>query len=236
MNNNLFTQMIYRIVFTVLCVCGCLTSFGFFSVSGTENVTFSNDFWYYYTNISNYVVLGVGIAVCASTVKRVKNGERFGYNTCCRTLKFCATVMIMVTCFVYIGLLGDITSAKFWNSIGNLLRHVIVPIMFIVDWLIFDEHNTISILDPLKAFIMPLIYVAYILIYGAIFSSVTGEQFEYPYFFLNVNKLGYGGVFLWVLVLVLAFGIIGYIMFLYDKIVRDDNGKMRLDFKKVKIF
>jgi hypothetical protein len=108
--------------------------------------------------------------------------------------------------------------------------------MFIVDWLLFDEHNTISVLDPLKAFIMPLIYVAYILIYGAIFSSVTGEQFEYPYFFLNVNKLGYGGVFLWVLVLVLAFGVIGYIMFLYDKIVRDDSGKLRLDFKKVKIF
>jgi hypothetical protein len=182
------------------------------------------------------VCLGVGIAVCASTVKRVKNGEKFGYNTCCRTLKFCATVMIMVTCFVYIGLLGDITSIKFWNSIGNLLRHVIVPILFIVDWLIFDEHNTISILDPIKAFIMPLIYVVYILIYGAIYSAVTDEQFEYPYFFLNVNKLGYGGVFLWVLVLVLVFGVIGYIMFLYDKIVRDSNGKLCMNFKKVKIF
>jgi hypothetical protein len=170
----------------------------------------------------------VGIAVCAATVKRVKNGERFGFNTCCRTLKFCATIMIMVTCFVYIALLGDVTSAKFWNSAGNLLRHVIVPVMFIVDWFIFEEHNTVGVLDPIKAFIMPLIYVVYILIYGAIYSAVTGEEFSYPYFFLNVNKLGYGGVCLWVLVLLLVFGVIGYLMFLYDKIVKGENGKWRI--------
>jgi hypothetical protein len=220
----------------VLSAFGCLTTIGFFSTSGTTYLTISNDFWVYYTNISNYICLGVGIAVCAGTVKRVASGERFGHNNCCRTLKFCATIMIMVTCFVYLALLGDVTSIKFWNSLGNLLCHVIVPVMFILDWAIFDEHNSISIVDPLKAFIMPLIYVAYILIYGAIYSAVCGEEFSYPYFFLNVTKLGYGGVCLWVLALVAVFAVIGYIMFLYDKIVRDDNGKLRLSFAKVKVF
>jgi hypothetical protein len=205
-------------------------------MSGTQDFTISNDFWYYYTNISNYVCMGVGIAVCASTVKRVNNGERYGYNNCCRTLKFCATIMIMVTCFVYIGLLGDITSIKFWNSMGNLLRHVIVPIMFILDWFIFDEHNSVSLLDPLKAFIMPLMYVAYILIYGAIYTSVTGEEFSYPYFFLNVNKLGYGGVCVWVIILLAVFAAIGYLMFLYDKLQKNENGKWSLNFKQVKVF
>jgi hypothetical protein len=100
--------------------------------------------------------------------------------------------------------------------------------MFIVDWFIFEEHNTVGVLDPIKAFIMPLIYVVYILIYGAIYSAVTGEEFSYPYFFLNVNKLGYGGVCLWVLVLLLVFGVIGYLMFLYDKIVKGENGKWRI--------
>jgi hypothetical protein len=236
MNNNLFTQMIYRIVFCVICAFGCLTSFGFFSTSGSAEFTISNTFWQYYTNISNYVCLGVGIAVCASTVKQVKNGERYGFNSCCRTLKFCATIMIMVTCFVYIGLLGDVTSIKFWNSLGNLLCHVITPVLFIVDWLLFTEHNTVSILDPIKAFVMPLIYVVYILVYGAIYSAVTGLEFSYPYFFLNVNNLGYGGVCLWVLILLVVFGVIGYILFLYDKIVKAENGKWRLDFNKVKVF
>jgi hypothetical protein len=203
-------------------------------MSGSAEFTISNDFWYYYTNISNYVCLGVGIAVCASTVKQVKGGARYGFISCCRTLKFCATIMIMVTCFVYIGLLGDVTSIKFWNSMGNLLRHVIVPIMFILDWAIFDEHNTVKILDPLKAFIMPLMYVAYILIYGAIYTNVTGEEFSYPYFFLNVNKLGYGGVCLWVVILLCIFAAIGYIMYLYDKITKSPQGKWQFNLKKLK--
>jgi hypothetical protein len=204
-------------------------------MSGTAYLTISNDFWHYYTNISNYVCLGVGIAVCAATVKRVKAGERNGFNKCCRTLKFCATIMIMVTCFVYIGLLGDLTSIIFYNSLRNLLCHVIVPVMFILDWAIFDEHNTVCILDPIKAFVMPLAYVAYILAYGAIYTAASGKEFEYPYFFLNVNKLGYGGVCLWVLILLVVFGVIGYIMFLYDKLQKNENGKWRLNFSQLKL-
>ncbi|MCM1439147.1 MAG: Pr6Pr family membrane protein [Roseburia sp.] len=236
MNDNLYTQMIYRIVFCVLSALACVLTLGYFDqIYGSETFTFSNDFWLFYTHISNYFCFGVGVAVCAATVKKVKNGETHGFVNCCRTLKFCSTVMIMVTFLVYVSLLGDLGSWKFWNALGNLTYHVAVPILFIVDWALFDEHKTVKILDPLKSWIIPLIYVVYILVYGAIAQAVTGKPFEYPYFFLNVNKLGYGGVCVWVLILLLIFAALSYLMFVYDKLVKDENGKWKLDFKNLKL-
>lgn len=227
--------MIYRIVFCVISALACVLTLGFFTQTyGTESFTVSNDFWQYYTNISNYICFGVGVAVCNATVKRVRDGERRGFVSCCGTLKFCATVMILVTFLVYISLLGDVGSPSFWNALGNLTYHVAAPVLFIVDWALFDGHKSVKILDPLKATVMPLIYVVYILIYGAVYKAVTGSGFSYPYFFLNVNKLGYGGVALWVFALVCVFVALGYIMFVYDKLVKD-GGKWKLDFKNLKL-
>lgn len=232
MNNNLITQMIYRIIFCVLSALACFLSLGFFQqLHGTANFTFSFGFWRYYTNISNYVCFIVGVIVTHDTIKRVRNGETKGFNQKLKTLKFCSTVMIMVTFLVYTALLGDVTSWYFWNSIGNMLYHVACPILFIIDWALFDEHKSLSLLDPLKVLIMPLIYVAYILIYGALYAPIKGQPFPYPYFFLDVNTLGYGGVIIWVIILCAFFLVLSYLMYVYDKLVKVD-GKWRLDFSK----
>jgi hypothetical protein len=39
----------------------------------------------------------------------------------------------------------------------------------------------------------------------------------YPYFFLNVERLGFGGVALWVIILVIIFIALGYILFMFDR-------------------
>lgn len=235
MNNNLLTQMIYRIIFCVLSGLACVLTLGYFTqVTGTDNFTFSDDFWLFYTNLSNYLCFGVGVALCASTVKKVKNGQTRGFVSCCGTLKFCAALMILVTFLVYSALLGDVGSMSFWNALGNLTYHVAVPVLFIVDWALFTEHKTVKISHPLLSWVIPLGYVAYILIYGAIYAAVTGENFGYPYFFLNVNELGYGGVCVWVVILLAVFAVLSYLMFVYDKLVKDENGKWKLDFHGVK--
>lgn len=233
--DNLLTQAIYRIVFCVISALGCLLSFGFFDRTyGSEEFTFSNDFWQYYTNLSNYYCLGIGIAVCADTLRKLRKGETHGSNTVAPTLKLCGVVMIMVTFLVYSILLGEPNKLEFWNSLGNLCYHVIVPILFIVDFFIFDKHRQIKILDPLKCTFMPLGYVVYILVYGAI-CRAADLNFEYPYFFLNVDELGYGGVVGWVFALLAVFIAIGYLMFVYDKLVKED-GKWKLDFKNLKVW
>lgn len=231
--DNLLTQMIYRIVFCCVSGLAVLLSIGFFNVYGSDNFTISHTFWQYYTNLSNYYCFAIGVAVCAATVKRVKSGETRGYNACVPTLKFCGVVMIMVTFFVYIILLGDVSQPNFWNSLGNMTYHVAVPILYVLDFVLFDEHKKINILDPLKTVIMPLIYVVYILVYGAV-CRATGAEFYYPYYFLDVDNLGYGGVAVWVLMLLLIFAVIGYVIFVYDKLVKV-NGRWKLDFTGTKL-
>ncbi len=245
MCDNLITQTIYRVIFCVISAFAVVLSLGFFSVGGADHFTISHDFWQYYTNLSNYYCFGIGVAVCASTVDKVRRGERRGYNTCAPTLKFCGVVMILVTFLVYISLLGKVWQPNFWNNIGNLCYHVIAPLLFIFDFLLFDKHKSIKILDPLKATIMPLLYVAYILIYGAVCRAV-GARFEYPYFFLNVDgitysgekiaddAIGYGGVAVWVVILFFVFAALGYLLFVYDKLVKS-YGRWKLDFKDVKL-
>jgi uncharacterized membrane protein YsdA (DUF1294 family) len=38
-----------------------------------------------------------------------------------------------------------------------------------------------------------------------------------------------------VLILLVVFGVIGYIMFLYDKLQKNENGKWRLNFSQLKL-
>ena len=220
--------MIYRRVLCFISALGVLLSFGvFYAGLGAESFTW--EFLKYYTNISNYFVFVVTVIVLADNVKRVKNGEKFGHNRKVRTLKFMTTIMIMVTFLVYTILLGDPFSTGFWTDLGNLTRHVFAPILFILDFFLFDEHRTVGIFDPLKSVIIPLIYVVYIFILGAVI-----EDFEYPYFFLDVNDIGYGGVVVWVVILLIVFIAIGYLMWLYDKLVKVDR-RWKLCFSKSRV-
>ncbi len=234
--DDLRIQMVYRIVFCCISALGVILSIHFFTLD-TDLVTeyrIGNDFWQMYTHLSNYYIFIIGVIVCAATVKRVFKGETRGNNEVVQTLKFCGVVMILVTFLVYNILLGDLTSPSYWMNLGNLCYHVAAPILFIVDWFIFDKHKTVKILDPVKTVIMPLIYVVYILIYGAV-CRANNFYFEYPYFFLNVDDLGYGGVCLWVLILLVIFAAIGYLLFVYDKLVKRD-GRWKLDFTSLKLW
>ncbi|MCD8040272.1 MAG: hypothetical protein LUF82_02015 [Clostridia bacterium] len=100
MNNNLLTQMIYRIVLCCVSALAVLLSFNvFYAGQGANDLTW--EFLKYYTNISNYFVFAVSVIVLADNVKRVRSGEKYGYNKKIKNLKFMTTVMILVTFLVY---------------------------------------------------------------------------------------------------------------------------------------
>ena len=56
--------------------------------------------------------------------------------------------------------------------------------------------------------------------FGNIYNGNIPEEFVvYPYFFLDVNELGYGGMILWVAKLTVAFVVIGFIFLGIDKLL-----------------
>ena len=230
MNNNLVTKLIYRTTFCTVSFFAILFITEFFSVEGHDTVTFTSDFFYYYTNLSNYLCFGVMVACLHDDVKQLRAGNLCGYNhnRYLKHIKFTATLIISITFIAYDLLLGEPNTINFWNNISNICYHVACPVLFIVDTILFDEHKSIGYLDPIIATISPLTYVIVIEIMG----SNTGR---YPYFFLDMSELGFGGLMVWIGVLLALFVVIGYILFIYDKLVKVD-GKWKFDFSKTPAF
>ena len=227
MNKNLLTQLIFRVVLCVVSAFAVLLSLGIFYIGKNGGNEFSWNFLKYYTNISNYFVFAVSVIVLADNVKRIRNGETEGYNRKLRTFKFMTVVMILVTLLVVIFLLDSPLSANYWRNIGNMSYHFLAPLLFILDYIIFEQKRSISVFAPLYSLIIPLVYVCYVFILGAAI-----PDFEYPYFFLNVSELGYGGVCLWVLGLLGVFTALGYILWLWNRFDKID-GKWKFDFHNI---
>ena len=227
MNKNLLTQLIFRVVLCVVSAFAVLLSLGIFYIGINGGNEFSWNFLKYYTNISNYFVFAVSVVVLADNVKRLRSGETDGYNRKLRTFKFMTVVMILVTFLVVIFLLDSPLSANYWRNIGNMSYHFLAPLLFILDYIIFEQKRSISVFAPLYSLIIPLVYVCYVFILGAAI-----PDFEYPYFFLNVNELGYGGACLWVLALLGIFTLLGYILWLWNRFDKID-GKWKFNFHNI---
>ena len=233
MKKNLITQLIYRVVMCCVSALATLLSVRFFHnvykhtpefefVSGLSDLNW--EFLKYYTNISNWFVFAVSVVVCAATVKKVRSGEREGTVTVISALKFVTTVMITITFIGYNFMIDNPFTIRYWRNLYSLICHVVAPVMFVLDYFLFDAHRQIKVYYPLVAMVFPTVYAAAILVVGA-----CVKDFKYPYFFLDVNRYGYGGVMLWILLFVAIFAIVGYLYWLYDKLVIVD-GKRKLDF------
>ena len=219
MIKNKLTQIIFRTVYIVLGVIGIIGSFGYFKQN------FNEDFFLYYTNLSNYICFGVILYALIRTIKTYKTNPE-GYCQLLPKFKFMSLIMILVTCLVYNFLLAKKYSVTdYFLSISNLILHLILPIMFTLDWILFTEHRQTKWYYPLLAIVMPLIYVAFILIRAVILGN-NYQGLLYPYFFLNVAKLGWGGVIGWVVILVLVFVALGYVIFGLDHL-RSKNSKQK---------
>lgn len=206
MVKNKLTQVIYQVVFCTLAVIGVIASLGYFDQD------FNQDFFLYYTNLSNYICIGFMFVALFITAKKAYRKETGAVNVA-PTFNFLCVIMILVTFIVYNVLLAKQYSvAHYFLTIGNLLLHVILPIMFVVHWALFCEHGKLRWFHPLLCLVMPLIYVVIILVRSLFVKS----GLVYPYFFLNVDELGWGGVIAYIAVLLVIFVAIGYLFYCFD--------------------
>lgn len=93
---------------------------------------------------------------------------------------------------VFVGLAYEILLSADHNPRGiffftNLLLHYVVPLGMLALWLTIVPKGRLRFASVLPWLVMPLVYFGYVLLRGAL----TGR---YPYFFLNVDRYGYGQV------------------------------------------
>ena len=93
------------------------------------------------------------------------------------------------------------------------LLHVIMPLGFILNWILFEPKGIWKRNAPVMWLIAPYVYLAYILISA---QFMTGDM-RYPYPFLDVETLGVGKFVFFVLGLTAAFLLLGYLYYRIDK-------------------
>lgn len=120
------------------------------------------------------------------------------------------TVYIMITFVVYALLLAGSWSPQGLLLFANLALHYILPLAFLLYYLVFVPHGQVVWLDSLRWLIFPLGYAVYTFARGAIINY-------YPYFFLDAGSLGYPQALLNVLVLSLVFLVFGLTLIALDR-------------------
>ena len=109
-------------------------------------------------------------------------------------------VYIAIVGLIYQIVLRHLWEPKGFQMIVDELLHTLIPIEFIIYWLLFEDKKILRWRDILYWLIYPLLYIIYILIRGS-FSDF------YPYPFINVTELGYKKVAINLFGLLLLFSI-----------------------------
>lgn len=216
---NRTAQLIFQTVFCTLGLVGSVATLGIFD----DIHMLRWDFYVHFTNISNFLCIGVMLAELIQTIKKKEDS----YVTTAPALKFVGMLGILLTFLVFNIMLAGAESRDpqlNWR-IGSLTFHVVLPIMYIADWFLFYERKNTKWYYPLLSVLFPLAYVGFILLQAAIMKFDTSilipgttTPLIYPYFFVNLENLGVGGVAKWIVILLSAFVAMGYLFFGLDRL------------------
>ncbi|MBO4867973.1 MAG: Pr6Pr family membrane protein [Ruminococcus sp.] len=148
-------------------------------------------------------------------------------------IKFVGAVSITLTGAVFCFVLAPTLGGGAWN-IQNILTHVVVPIAAVIDYFVTGVSGSIKKRSTIWVIIPPLIYAVYAGI-GYKLNWQFSEGYNYPYFFLNwgspagafgfTNELPFMGTAWWILALLIALLIVGYLYLLLIDLLKKLNNK-----------
>ena len=213
MIKNRTAKLMFQTAFCTLGVLGIIASFG------TFNYTFRSDFYVHFTNLSNYLCIGIMFVELIETIKNKEDS----YTTKLPLLKFIGLTAILLTFFIFNFMLAGDREPELNFYINSVLFHIVLPIMYVIDWVLFYEHKKVKWYYPLVSVSFPVIYAIFIFIRAWILDFNPKAPYIYPYFFLNLDELGVLGVIKWIGILSVVFITIGYVIFGLDKILKKNK-------------
>ena len=224
MIKNRTAQLIFQTIYCTLGLVGFVACLGIF-----DNISMIRwDFYVHFTNISNFLCIGVMVASLIQTAKKKEDS----YVTVAPLLKFIGMLGILLTFLVFnimlAGAEGRDPQAN-WR-IGSLCFHVVLPILYIADWFLFRERGKAKWYYPLASVGFPLAYAIFLLVQAIILkfdSSIliptTTTPLIYPYFFVNLDTQGVPGVLMWIGILAVAFTAVGFVFLGLDRLGKKGN-------------
>ena len=185
-------RIITVILYILVAVYGCYSSW----LYGTR-------FFLYFTNLGNLYCLGLMVNELVRLIRRKPISLPL------MQWEFGGLIAILVIGAVYNLLLGDPTTAAYWANKPSVCLHLITPLLYAIYFLATRPVRKVTVGGIQCSILLPYLYVAFIYTRHLI----TGDRW-FPYFFLDINRIGWSGAFCWIIALTIIFVLTG-IVFIY---------------------
>jgi hypothetical protein len=181
--------------------------------------------FYYYTILTNILCIFIGLFLCLN--KKIKEVKLI---TIIRFLLGPAIIIVFLVSHFFLRSTPEASSSvqNKWQLFADLCLHYIVPVLYVIDWIIYFPKDKITWKLPIISLSWPLIYCLFVYIrafFGSEYDIGYGMS-KYPYFFLDINKTGIFPVCLWILGLAVAHIALGYVYTAIIKLLSLRNNKL----------
>lgn len=222
MKNNRIFALVFRLTAFILGTVGIIMNLSISNQIGVMFIYFTIQ-----TNIFIAILFGV---LSVLTIIQIKKDGRYGEVAHINlSLQLAIIFFITITGLVYATMLSWVNfgmaevslTKQVVGKIGNILVHYVVPIMALVDWIIFMPHGKIKLYHAFIWLIYPIVYDIFVMIRGTFGGplriSADGVASYYPYPFIEVTTLEWGRVALITAGMVVGFIGLGLLMIFIDR-------------------
>jgi hypothetical protein len=204
-----FTRFAVAIAIAAAVVAQLATSIGFWRGRGITDVTSNVASFFSFFTIESNVAAAVVLAVGAVLLLVRKGAD----DTTLYTVTRAAVVTYMVvTGIVYNLLLRGIELPQ-GSTVGwsNEILHAVAPVYLLLDWIFAPGRVPLGARRIWPILVFPVVWVVYTLVRGPlVVDAVYGNDFWYPYPFLNPNTSanGYLSVTFFVVLIAAVIGLV----------------------------
>ena len=195
-------------------------TYGLLDGAGILAGTYLTGFPHMFTNVSNMFAWGYFLV---AAIQLVTSGDD-GAEVFAPQAKYTAMISLLITALIAHFMLFDAMFKDGQLVLHLVVLHYVVPIMALLDWLLFDEKGKMVVWGPFAWLSLAAVYLVVVMV-GAgplgldLGGGTTAGVTRYPYTFLDPAISGVGGVALFIGAMVVAFVAIGYLIFGIDKIL-----------------
>lgn len=183
----------------------------------------------YFTTWSVWLALFAAVLVLFMELKNVSEDTKLGRFIL--LIKFCANIMIIATFIVAAFVLPKkIWTSSYW-TLGGTFKHFLLPVLTVVDSILFNPRHTMKVFDPFLGVVIPLLYWVIVIIRNLTFRSANGGMipealwdYYYPYSFTNFdNGHSLGGLCGMLAGILVGLILIGFVYFVLDTKLKKKN-------------
>ncbi len=207
---------LWRIVFSAVGWGAIALQYGLAMSAATRSPIGSTVvFFSYFTILTNVLV------ALAMTAPALSPASRLARWTTTEGVRAAIAMYAAVVGVIYHLFLHATWDPRGLALVANIGLHYVMPVAMVLDWLVFVPKGRLRWIDPAKWLAFPLIYGAWTLVHGAMIGW-------YPYWFIDVEVLGWGPALINFAALLGVFAILGLVVVAIDRTLGRDARRDRI--------